>query len=48
MIPPVALVSQLAVGFRRVLEYRAYYKGVCQADGVVLGLTQDRLFLLPL
>ena len=44
MIPPVALVSQLAVGFRRVLEYKAYCEDVCQADGVVLGLTQDRSF----
>ena len=46
MIPPVALVSQLAVGFRRVLEYKAYCKDVCQADGVVLGLAQDRSPLL--
>ena len=42
MIPPVALVSQLAVGFRLVLEYKAYCEDVCQADGVVLGLAQDR------
>ena len=32
------------MGFRRVLEYQAYCKGVCQADGVVLGLAQDRCF----
>ena len=40
IIPPFALVSQLAVGFRRVLEYSTV---VYQLDGVVLGLTQDRL-----